>query len=196
MDCWREIGTMVENRCCAKSPQMCLTQQPMGCCPPGSSVHGILKARNWSGLPFPSPEDLTNPRIKPTSFMSPALAGSFLNTSATWTTAQNSIFIEKKRNNCYDFSLSLPYNLLSTSPNGGSRKKLILELRKCIECASSQGYRTKQHRRKYRISVEFFEFWKGNEKKLIIIIHSARIFHLFLESTHTHTHIQWELFCF
>ena len=27
---------------------------PMDCSPPGSSVHGIFQARNWSGLPFPS----------------------------------------------------------------------------------------------------------------------------------------------
>ena len=30
-----------------------------------------------SGLPFPSPEDLRDPRIKPTSLVSPALAGRF-----------------------------------------------------------------------------------------------------------------------
>lgn len=45
-------------------------------------------------------------------------------------------------------------------------KKLILEPRKCTECASSQGYRAKQHGRKYSISVEFFEF--GREMKKTI----------------------------
>ena len=30
----------------------------------GSSVHGILQARIWSGLPFPSPGDLPDPGIK------------------------------------------------------------------------------------------------------------------------------------
>ena len=34
----------------------------------------------WSGLPFPSPGDLPNPRIKPASPMSPALAGKFFTT--------------------------------------------------------------------------------------------------------------------
>ena len=29
----------------------------------------------WSGLPFPTPEDLPNPGIKPASLASPALAG-------------------------------------------------------------------------------------------------------------------------
>ena len=31
----------------------------------------------WSGLPFPSPEDLSDPVIEPASLMSPPLAGSF-----------------------------------------------------------------------------------------------------------------------
>ena len=30
----------------------------MNCSSPGSSVHGILQARNWMGLPFPSPGDV------------------------------------------------------------------------------------------------------------------------------------------
>ena len=31
---------------------------------PGSSVHGIFQ-EYWSGLPFPSPGDLPDPRIEP-----------------------------------------------------------------------------------------------------------------------------------
>ena len=34
----------------------------------------------WSGLPFPSPGDLSNPGIKPTSFVSLALADRFFTT--------------------------------------------------------------------------------------------------------------------
>ena len=37
-----------------------------------------------SGLPCPPPGDLPNPGIEPTSPSSPALAGGFLTTSATW----------------------------------------------------------------------------------------------------------------
>jgi len=40
---------------------------PMVCRLPGSSVHGILQTRYWSGLPFPSPGDLPDPGIKPPS---------------------------------------------------------------------------------------------------------------------------------
>ena len=38
----------------------------------------------WSGLPCPPPGDLPNPGIKPATLMSPALAGQFFTTSATW----------------------------------------------------------------------------------------------------------------
>ena len=46
------------------------------CSPPGSSVHGLFQATlEW--LPFPTPEDLPNPGIKPEILVSPALVGGF-----------------------------------------------------------------------------------------------------------------------
>jgi len=38
----------------------------------------------WSGLPFPTPGDLSYSGIESTSLLSPALAGSFFTTGATW----------------------------------------------------------------------------------------------------------------
>ena len=38
----------------------------------------------WSGLSFPPPGNLPDSGIEPTSLMSPALAGGFFITSATW----------------------------------------------------------------------------------------------------------------
>ena len=38
----------------------------------------------WSGLPCLPPGDLSDPGIKPASLRSPALAGGFFTTSATW----------------------------------------------------------------------------------------------------------------
>ena len=68
----------------AKSLQSCLTLcNPMDCRLPGPTVHGIFKAR-ISRLPFPSPGDLPDPGIEPTSPTSPALAGGFFTTSNTW----------------------------------------------------------------------------------------------------------------
>ena len=45
---------------------------------------GFSRQEYWSGLPFPSPGDLPDPGIEPTSFTSPALAGWFFTTSAIW----------------------------------------------------------------------------------------------------------------
>ena len=42
------------------------------------------RQKYWSGLPCPPPEDLSNPRTKPASLVSPALAGGFFTTRDTW----------------------------------------------------------------------------------------------------------------
>ena len=51
---------------------------------PGSSVHGILQARTLEWVAMSSSRDLPNSGIEPTSPISPALAGEFFTTSATW----------------------------------------------------------------------------------------------------------------
>ena len=45
---------------------------------------GLSKQEHWSGLPFPSPGDLPDRGIKPTSFTCLVLAGRFFTTGATW----------------------------------------------------------------------------------------------------------------
>ena len=45
---------------------------------------GFSRQEYWNGLPCPSPGYLPNPGIESTSLMSPALAGRFFTTSATW----------------------------------------------------------------------------------------------------------------
>ena len=45
---------------------------------------GFSRQEYWGGLPCPPPGDLPDPGIKPESLMSPALAGGFFTTSATW----------------------------------------------------------------------------------------------------------------
>ena len=44
---------------------------------------GYSRQEYWSEFPFPSSGDLPDPEIKPTSLMSPALAGGFFTSSAT-----------------------------------------------------------------------------------------------------------------
>ena len=45
---------------------------------------GFSKYEYWSGLLYPPPEDLPSPGIEPCSLMSPALAGKFFTSRATW----------------------------------------------------------------------------------------------------------------
>ena len=45
---------------------------------------GFSRQEYWSGLPFPSPEDLPNAGIEPMSLMSLELAGGFFTTSTIW----------------------------------------------------------------------------------------------------------------
>ena len=58
----------------AKLLQSCPTLcNPLDCSPPGSSVHGILQARIWSGLPCPPPGDLPDSVTEPVSPVTPTL---------------------------------------------------------------------------------------------------------------------------
>ena len=71
-----------ETSASAKPLQSCLTLcDPMDCSLPGSLSMGFSGQEYQSGLPFPSPGNVPNPGIKPSS---PTLAGRFFTTSATW----------------------------------------------------------------------------------------------------------------
>ena len=50
---------------------------------------GFSRQEHWSALPFPSPGDLPSPGIEPAS---PALAGRFLTTRATWDAGNDNKF--------------------------------------------------------------------------------------------------------
>ena len=74
---------------CAKTLRLCPTLcNAMDCSLLGSSVHGILQAKNTGAVCLLSPPgDLPDPGIEPLSLMSPALAGGFFTTSTTWETS-------------------------------------------------------------------------------------------------------------
>ena len=60
-------------------PQSCLTLcDPMDCSPPGPVSMGFSRQEYRNGLLCCPPGDLPNPRIKPASLVSPALAGDSL----------------------------------------------------------------------------------------------------------------------
>ena len=56
-----------ESEVAQSCPTLC---DPMDYSPRGSSIHGFSRQKYWSGLPFPFPGDLPDPRIEP---MSPTL---------------------------------------------------------------------------------------------------------------------------
>ena len=60
--------------------QLFVNPWTVGCHAPLSME--FSRQEDWSGLPFPTPGDLTDPGIKPTSLASPALAGRFLTTES------------------------------------------------------------------------------------------------------------------
>ena len=70
----------------AKSLQSCLTVcNPINGSPPGSPIPGILQARHWSGLPFPSPvherkseSEVFQSCLTPSDPMDCSLPGSFV----------------------------------------------------------------------------------------------------------------------
>ena len=62
--------------------QLCVTSWTVALQAPLSM--GFSRQEYWSGLPCPPPGDLPDPGIKPTSLMSPALAGGFFTTSTIW----------------------------------------------------------------------------------------------------------------
>ena len=70
----------------AKSLQLCLTLRPCGqtVALQAPWLMGFSRQEYWSGLPFPSPGNLPNLGIEPTSPTSPALAGRFFTTHANW----------------------------------------------------------------------------------------------------------------
>ena len=55
------------------SSVLCANAQLLACQTPLSM--GLSRQEYWSGLPFPTPGDLPDPGIEPTSLASPALAG-------------------------------------------------------------------------------------------------------------------------
>ena len=62
-------------------PTLC---NPVDCCLPGSSVHGVLQARMLDYVVMPSSRGSSRPRDQAVSFMSIALAGGFFTTRNTW----------------------------------------------------------------------------------------------------------------
>ena len=71
----------------------------MDCSPPGSSSMGFSRQEHWSGLPCPPLGDLPIPWMETASPLSPALAGGFITTNATWEALHGAIVLMLKIEN-------------------------------------------------------------------------------------------------
>ena len=67
---------------------------------------GFSKQEYWSGLPCPPAGDLPDPGIEPASLTSPALAGGFFTTSATWEPCMMESYSAIKQNEVMPFAIT------------------------------------------------------------------------------------------
>ena len=82
--------------CCARSLQSHPTLWTLWTVAHQASLSiGFSRQEYWSGLLCPSPGDLPGPGIEPVSLMSPALAGGFSTTNATWETTLSRVHTTK-----------------------------------------------------------------------------------------------------
>ena len=65
---------------CSVAQSVQLFCDPMDCSPWAPLSMELSRQAYWSRLPFPTPGDLLDQGIKPTSFASPALAGGYFTT--------------------------------------------------------------------------------------------------------------------
>ena len=72
---------------------------------------GFSRQEYWSGLPCPPPGDLPSPGMEPTSPLSPALAGGFLTTRATWALPSLNGLLQQAPNwfSCFCHRVSIAY---------------------------------------------------------------------------------------
>ena len=75
----------------------------------------------WKGLPFPTPGDLRNPGIKPTSLVSPALAGQIFTTSSIWPITQHIILAQERK--LINIIYKIEIQILNQLINKHSQKK-------------------------------------------------------------------------
>ena len=94
---------------------------------------GFSRQEYWSELPCPPPGDLPDPGIKRMSIMSPALAGGFFTTCATWEVLSWEVHLGQKRvinqrgsKSCCSATLKLPATLKASSSSLHSIEGLLL----------------------------------------------------------------------
>ena len=108
---------------------------------------GFSRQEYWSGLPFLSSEDPPDPGIEPMSLRSPALAGMFFTTSATWEAP--SLKVHTVNPTALDSDQNLP------SVSGRVLKKTPVDYFSCVVLLQCDLASSSQR----GIWVNFFTFW-------------------------------------
>ena len=116
--------------------QLCSTLcDPMYCSLPGFSVFccsEFSRQENWSGLKFPFPGFLPNPGIKPTSPISPTLAGRFFTTESP---GKPNLFLVVYSLSCVQLFQPMDYSLLGSSVH----EILLAKILKWVAISFSRG---------------------------------------------------------
>ena len=76
----REVRSLGLTYMCAYAHSCLTLSDSTDCSSPGSLSTEFSRQEYWSGLPFPTPGDLPDPGIEPSSLPSPAMAGRFFKT--------------------------------------------------------------------------------------------------------------------
>ena len=123
---------------------------------------GFSRQEYWSGLLCPPPGALPDPGIKPTSLISPALAGRLLTTSATLSI---SVYMFMKVNvlvpqSCLTLCDSMDCNLLGSSVHGILPAKILDRVAISFSEGSSHP---KDQTRISCIAGRFFTIWATRE---------------------------------
>ena len=85
---------------------------------------GFSRQKCWSRLPFSTPEDLLNSKIKSTSLVSPALAGGFFSTALPGKLIPKVLFIKGKTDK---FDVLKMSNFCNTKDSAKMTKKISYE---------------------------------------------------------------------
>ena len=120
----------------SKSLQSCPTLQPYGPKPSRLPCTGESPGKN-TGVCCHSPGDLPNPGTKPVSPASPAVAGRFFATSATWEAPFwlllicNELHQNRQSSNNHFISLMILWVGASGRPQLGSSSLILMESAEC-----------------------------------------------------------------
>ena len=94
------VNCMVCGLCCVLSQfsRVWLSATPWTIARQAPLSIGFSRQKYWKGLSYPSPGDLPNPGIEPESLESPALAGEFFTSSASWIISPYICFYKRIQN--------------------------------------------------------------------------------------------------